>query len=115
MARAGNKARGRPAYQKSDADIQRVERMAAYGIPHDHIAAILGISDETLRKYFRAELDLGKAKTVENVANSLVDVALSGDVQAQKFFLSSRAGWAEKQQTEHTGEVSVVTRKIVGA
>lgn len=75
--------------------------MVAYGITHDQIAAIVGISDETLRKYYRDALDHGKAKAVEQVANSLFDTAVAGDVQAQKFFLSSRAGWTEKQQTEH--------------
>lgn len=107
MAHASTKARGRPPYQKNGADAERIERMAAYGITHDQIAAIVGISDETLRKYYRDELDLGKAKTVEKVANSLVDVAVSGDVAAQKFFLSSRAGWAEKQQQELSGSVEV--------
>jgi len=85
--------------------------MAAYGITHDQIAAIVGISDETLRKYYRDELDLGKSKTVARVADSLVEVAMSGDVQAQKFFLSARGGWSEKQTTEIAGELKV--NKIV--
>ncbi len=89
--------------------------MVSFGITHDQIAAIIGISDETLRKYYREALDYGKAKSVEKVANSLFDTAVAGDVSAQKFYLSSRAGWAEKQQQEVSGTVSVVTRKIVGA
>jgi hypothetical protein len=78
--------------------------MAAYGITHDQIAAIVGISDETLRKYYRPELDLGRSKTVARVADRLVEVAEAGDVQAQKFFLSARGGWSEKQQLEHSGK-----------
>ncbi len=107
MAHASTKARGRPPYQRNEADAARIERMAAYGINHDQIAAIVGISDETMRKYYREELDLGKAKTVARVADSLVEVAMSGDVQAQKFFLSARGGWAEKQQQELSGSVEV--------
>jgi hypothetical protein len=83
--------------------------MVAFGINHDQIAAIIGISDETLRKYYRDALDHGKAKAIEEVANSLYDVAVAGDVPAQKFFLSARGGWAEKQQTEHSGSLIVET------
>lgn len=68
------------------------------------IAAMLGISHDTLTKYYRSELDIGKSKVVEQVANSLKRNAMHGDVQAQKFFLSSRAGWAEKQTHEVSGK-----------
>jgi hypothetical protein len=86
--------------------------MVAYGITHDQIASIIGISDETLRKYYRDALDLGKAKAIEEVANSLFDTAVSGDVQAQKFFLSARGNWTEKQQTEHSGSVEVRSLQV---
>lgn len=75
--------------------------MVGFGINQDMIAAIIGISDETLRKYYRAHLDTGKAKCVEKVAGSLFDTAMGGDVQAQKFYLSAQAGWSDKQQVQH--------------
>lgn len=84
--------------------MERVERMVAFGIPHEQIAAIIGISSPTLRKHYAEALELGRSKTIENVANSLYDTAVSGDVQAQKFFLSARGGWSEKQQHEHSGK-----------
>lgn len=102
---------GRPAHVKTAEIAERVETLAAYGIEHAVIARMCGFSHDTLTKYYRDELDVGKAKIVEQIANSLKMSALSGDVQAQKFFLSSRAGWAEKQQTEIAGELKV--NKIV--
>jgi len=93
-----------PKHQRCDVNAERIGRMVAYGINHDQIAAIIGVSDETLRKYYRDALDYGKSKAVERVANSLFDTAVSGDVQAQKFFLSSRAGWSEKQTHEVSGK-----------
>lgn len=98
---------GRPAHAKTPELSERVETLAAYGIEHTVIARMCGFSHDTLTKYYRDELDVGKAKIVEQIANSLKLSALSGDVQAQKFFLSSRAGWAEKQQQEHSGSLEV--------
>ena len=94
---------GRPPYVKTEENAERVEALCAYGMDHVMIAAMLGISHDTLTKYYRAELDIGKSKVVEQVANSLKRNAMHGDVQAQKFFLSSRAGWAEKQTHELSG------------
>lgn len=75
--------------------------MAAYGLKHDTIAAIIGISDETLRKYFDAELKHGLGKVVKEVADSLIEKAKSDRtdaVNAAKFFLQSRGDWAEKTE-----------------
>ena len=97
------KRRGRPPYVRTEENAERVEALCAYGMDHVMIASMLGISHDTLTKYYRHELDVGKSKVVEQVANSLKRNAMSGDVQAQKFFLSSRAGWSEKQTHELSG------------
>jgi hypothetical protein len=105
------KKRGRPPHEKTEENAERVEALCAYGMDHVMIAAMLGISHDTLTKYYRDELDVGKAKVVEQVANSLKRNAMHGDVQAQKFFLSSRAGWSEKQ-THEVGGIGGTPMKI---
>lgn len=95
---------------------QQVEAMAAFGLKHDHIARIVGISDETLRKYYRNELDLGLSKVTAQVANSLYKRALSDRseaVAAAKFFLQSQAGWKERAETEHSGEIRTIGEVMV--
>ena len=94
---------GRPPHVRTQEIADRVEHLVAYGMDHVTIAKMFGISHDTLAKYYREELDVGKAKVVEQVANSLKRNAMHGDVQAQKFFLSSRAGWSEKQTHEVGG------------
>lgn len=97
---------GRRPYDPSDETRVRVQRMVSYGIKHDVIADILGISDKTLRKYFAHEIRVGLGSIVEEVANSLVEKAKSDRpdaVNAAKFFLQSRGDWAEK--TEDVTEV----------
>jgi len=98
------KKAGRPPHVKTEENAERVEALCAYGMDHVTIAKMFGISHDTLTKYYRDELDIGKSKVVEQVANSLKLNAMYGDVQAQKFFLSSRAGWAEKQTHEVSGK-----------
>jgi hypothetical protein len=112
MAHASNKVRGRPPHERKEADVERIERMVAYGFTQEQIAGVLGISHPTLRKHYADALEHGKARVIENVANSLYDVAVSGDVQAQKFFLSARGNWTEKQQTEHSGSVEVRSLQV---
>lgn len=99
---------GRKPYQPTPDEGERVAKLAAYGMDHDTIANVIGISDETLRKYYRRELDTGKAQTIERVAGRLVDIAMAGDVQAAKFYLAAQGNWTTDRQThEHSGGVTV--------
>ena len=109
------KKAGRPPHVRCQEIADRVEHLVAYGMDHVTIARICGFSHDTLTKYYREECDIGKAKVVEQVANSLKHNAMNGDVQAQKFFLSSRAGWTEKQQHEVSGTLIVSTGVPSGA
>ncbi|MBS0640902.1 MAG: hypothetical protein JSS43_13575 [Proteobacteria bacterium] len=78
--------------------------MAAYGIPQIEIAAVIGISDRTLRKAFREELDRAATEANAKVAEVCFRMATSGKVPAATFFwLKTRAGWREVNRFEHTG------------
>ena len=54
-------SRGRPAHQPTEATRREVRGAAAF-IPHEAIAALVGISNKTLLKHYREELDLGDAQ-----------------------------------------------------
>jgi hypothetical protein len=78
---------------------RQVEQLAAYGLKQDMIAKVIGISDVTLRAHYAHELEVGLARTIEKVANSLVEKAVSDRadaVNAAKFFLQSQGGWKER-------------------
>lgn len=97
---------GRPPHQPTDAQRKQVEAMAGYGIPEIDIARSVGISDMTLRKYYRSELDNGVTKANSAVAQSLYKKATSDgsqSVTAAIFWLKTRAGWKETVVNEHTG------------
>jgi len=53
---------GRPPYIKTDEDAKTVEALAIAGVKQSLIADIVKISEPTLRKNFRKELDTSKAR-----------------------------------------------------
>ena len=95
---------GRPPYIKKDEDAKTVEALAIAGVKQTLIAEIIKLSEPTLRKNFRRELDTSKARANAIVAQSLFKKAKDGNVIAQIFWLKTQAGWKEKNALELTGK-----------
>lgn len=94
------KKAGRPAWQPTDDQRKMAEQLAAVGITHQQIAAVLGISHDTLTRKMGAELEIARAKANASVAKSLYQSAMDGVVPSMIFWLKCRAGWREQQPTE---------------
>lgn len=86
-------------------DLKRqVEQASGLGLPHDQIASLVGISDETLRKYYKTELAIGKAKASAQVAKTLFNKAVQGgDTTAMIWWTKAQMRWAETQRHENSG------------
>src|SRR5258708_1520948 len=85
----------RPKLNPTEEQRKLVKQLAAVGTPQEHIARKTGIrSPKTLRKHFRKELDLGAIEANASVAGELYKKAMSGNFQAQAFWLERRAGWS---------------------
>jgi hypothetical protein len=82
---------------------KQVEQAAGLGLPHDQIGALIGISDETLRKYYGKELGLGKAKASATIAKTLFNKAQGGDTTAMIWWTKAQMRWSEVQRHELTG------------
>jgi hypothetical protein len=67
----------------------------AVGVTQDAIAARLNISDETLRKYYRKELDEGMQDMNVVAMNTVFEKVKAGDLKAAIAWLKMRAGWVE--------------------
>jgi hypothetical protein len=81
----------RKPHEPSDKDRKQVTVMAGIGLTHDQIAKVLGISDETLRKYYGNELETAEALMNAQVAQNLFSIATSkgtGSVAAAIFWLA---------------------------
>jgi len=105
---------GRPPYQPNEKDRRIVENMARF-VTHDEVALVLGISDETMRKYYRHELDTAKVKTDAAVGQSLILQAVGGVEQDWKqavtaatiFYAKTRMGFKEQVDLKHSGNIGL--------
>jgi hypothetical protein len=86
-------------YVPTDAQRSLVESASAFGITQAEIASQLKISEPTLRKHFREELDGGKFKADMRVGGNMYALTQSADEQVG-FALASggpSAAWAGKR------------------
>jgi len=95
---------GRPQFIKKDDDKKTVEALAIAGVTQRLIAQIVKISEPTLRKHFREELDTSKARANAVISQALFKNAKDGNVAAQIFWLKTQAGWRETNYHELTGK-----------
>ena len=80
---------GRPRFKPSESDRNTAQTMAAYGVPEEQIARAIGrrgISAKTLRKHFRNELSNGQAVANAKIAQTLFQMATSGEHPAVTIF-----------------------------
>ena len=90
---------GAPAYSPTEEQQRTVRAMSGFGIPQADIATLLEIDDKTLRKHFRRELDRGSIEATAKVAQTLFQMATSGqNTAAAIFWMKARAGWCEKHE-----------------
>lgn len=66
------------------------------GHNHKDTARCMEISDNTLRKYYREEIDTAKTLGTTSVANALFKMATRGrNAAAAIFWMKAQAGWSE--------------------
>lgn len=90
-------------HQPTDENKKLVESSSGLGLPHEMIAALIGIDDKTLRKWYRSELDTGKAKASGQIAKTLYNKAIGGDTTALIWWTKSQLRWSETVRQELTG------------
>lgn len=101
---------GRKAHAPTEESRKIAYKLSGLGCPHEDIALRLGISADTLVKYYKNELDLGRINANAIMAGTLVDQAKNGNVAAAIFWLKTRAGW--KETTQHDVNLTVIPKVI---
>ena len=91
------------AHKPTDETRRMVESTSGLGLPHEQIGILVGIDDKTLRKYYRTELDMGKAKANAQIAKTLFGKATGGDTTALIWWTKTQMRWAETVKQEITG------------
>lgn len=84
-----------------------VRSLSAVGIKYVDIASKLEISDDTLVKHYKKDLEDGRIDANASIGQTLFQQAKNGNTAAAIFWLKTRAGWKETNAVEHSGEVGV--------
>ena len=77
-----------------------VRNLAAMGTRYVDIAHKIEITDDTLRKHYKDELEGGRIDANAQIATTLFQQAKKGNMTAAIFWLKTRAGWKETSITE---------------
>lgn len=88
---------GRPTFVSKDEHRRIVKIMAGFAIPQQQIALALEISDRTLRKHFKRELQISAAQVHAQLAGNLLRLSNGSDGTALKATLEGlrmRFGWS---------------------
>lgn len=104
---------GKPAHAPTDKQRQLVQVLKANGSPHKVIAMVIGISEDTLTRHYRHELDNGFEQVKNMVGAALVKAALGGNIGAIRYWLACRGGPEWKQRFDETVEGGGNTTIIV--
>lgn len=103
------KPAGRKPFEPTTANRLLVRKLAKAGWSQDQIAEGMGVSDETLRKYFRYELDMGNIEMCSTIESTLYEIATNPEhkscVSAATVLLKAKGGdeYRETKRTEITG------------
>jgi AraC-like DNA-binding protein len=89
---------GQPEYEATDETRAYVQRQRLAGDTHELLAAKLKISEPTLRKHFHYELEHSTSDLMGNIAASVYQAALGGNVAAAMFALRTKGGWVERKE-----------------
>jgi predicted ArsR family transcriptional regulator len=108
------KRSGQGVEHKPDDESKRmVKTLSAVGIRYEDIAAKLEITDDTLRKHYRKELDEGRVEANAAIGQTLFQQAKNGNTTAAIFWLKTRAQWRETDRIEVTGPDGKAIETIV--
>jgi hypothetical protein len=96
---------GRKPFAPTDGERKQVEALSGYGLPYEHIAALIrdGIDKGTLMSHFAAELQSGKAKANARMGKTLFEKAMGGDTTAMIWWSKTQMKWSETIKQEVSG------------
>ena len=110
-------AGGRPAKVLSETDVIKLEALACV-LTKSQVADYFGMTEKTLRAIEGRQPEVstayskGKAMAIADVATSLYDQAMAGNIQAAKFYLKTQAGWREHETTAATASPDNIIKII---
>jgi hypothetical protein len=91
-------------HQVTEESRKTVENAAGIGMPHEMIAVLIGVkSVKTLKKRYRSQLEMGKAKACFTIAGVAYTEAKKGVPSMVKWWTATQMGWRETVSHELAG------------
>lgn len=84
---------------------EQILSMARCGIPQTDMAKVVGISVNSMKKYYGQELDSGHTLANLAVGNRLFEKCMEGDTACLIFWAKTRMGWREKSGSAKQSEI----------
>ena len=81
---------GRPAYLVTSDTRAEVYNLSIVGTRYEDIALVMGMSNDTLKKHYKNELEKGRIEANAAVAGTLYEKAKQGDTSSMIFWLKTR-------------------------
>jgi hypothetical protein len=89
--------RKKQRHYRTKFSVKAVIDMASVGMTEETIAAVLSISEKTLRKHYEYELKTAHAIANAAIGGKLYSKAMAGDVAALIFWAKTRMGFSESK------------------
>ena len=101
-------------HNKTPESTHVVCQMHIAGVTQDDIARSIGISDETLRKYYSDDMHNAWCTTVMKAADRLYEIGMRGDAKSLLAWLTHRGKWSAHKQPEAKNELTqALLEKII--
>lgn len=103
------------AHEPTDKSRAEVAALSSFGHTQEEISIFVDISEDTLVKYYRRELDTAVIRANAQVAKSLFNKAVKqDDLSAQIFWLKTRGRWRTADQDDARQRESAVEKLLLG-
>ena len=95
----------RHRYKKDMEIAGKIKMMSAMGLSQAQAGSIVGISEDTIQRYYKEEWHEGKATANFKVAQTLYEKAIGGDTASLIFWCKTQMGWRETNRQEITANI----------
>ena len=100
---------GRPTHVPTEQNKRIVVIAKATRINMEDIAAMIGISTETLNKHYAHELAVGKSMCDLKCADALMRGIVKGDAALIKYYMNNQMKWSDKAAVDITSGNQPIT------
>lgn len=102
------RGRGRPQFEVTDKDRERVRLWALHGVPQDDMALMMKCGINVLRKHFANEIEDGLAQAHSKVRQTLFQMAVSGEYPAMTiFYCKTQLRMREERGDDSLGSIEI--------